>query len=518
MPQPSVILSQESPRREDVTTVAKGGLVTLTGGLFGRGLELLLMIGLARILGPYEYGLYAIGLNVLRIAGLIAPFGLDRGVVRFGSYANVSRNWVVRVSLKFTAIFGFGVGVLIFSAAPFIGSQFGESELVIIIRIFALAIPFIGCVMVALGATTLTKRMQYSVAVKDVIQPSIQMMLLAALLFFGLRARHAAMVVTISFVLAFVVGMYFVVTKVLSNGDAVASHLDNVEGQKGNIRELLQFSFLATLAGVVVNLINRIDRLMVGYLLSSTDAGIYQAAAQSAIVFLVIMGALNGIFIPMIADLYNRNEYQRIDQLYKLVTRWTLYISFPIGLAIFFSADSLMQVVYGSAYTSGAIVLMLTALAQLINAGTGAVGPLLIMTSNQVAWFCLALSALLANIVLNWQLIPLFGLAGAGIASLITIATFYFCGVLYARYCLAVWPYEFSYYKGFVAALITAFVLVFIRHYLMPISALAHLMTTCFFAVIVFVIVLAVQGFEDDDLQVLSLLKLQRFLKTQGSI
>ncbi len=68
-----------------VNRMAAGAGISLFGVGLGRGLDFVKQIALARLLGPEAFGLYAIGWNLLRIVGILAPFGLHNGVVHFGT-------------------------------------------------------------------------------------------------------------------------------------------------------------------------------------------------------------------------------------------------------------------------------------------------------------------------------------------------------------------------------------------------------------------------------------------------
>lgn len=65
--------------------IAKGGGIAFVGQLSGKGINFVLQILLARILGTMSYGLYALGYNVFFIAQRFSLLGFHNGVVRFGS-------------------------------------------------------------------------------------------------------------------------------------------------------------------------------------------------------------------------------------------------------------------------------------------------------------------------------------------------------------------------------------------------------------------------------------------------
>jgi O-antigen/teichoic acid export membrane protein len=185
-------------------------------------------------------------------------------------------------------------------------------------------------------------------------------------------------------------------------------------------------------------------------------SGLYQAASQVAIIFVIILNSMNAIFAPMIADLYHRNEIERIDRLYKVSTKWGLYLILPLYLVICFIPQEFMAAIFGRAYILGANSLVILVTAQVINVGTGATGFLLIMTNHQNRWFITSGSTMILTLILNSILVPRFGMIGAAISTAVAISCLYLAGLLQVRILLNVWPYDRRYIKGVISALVAS--------------------------------------------------------------
>ena len=99
---------------------------------------------------------------------------------------------------------------------------------------------------------------------------------------------------------------------------------------------------------------------------------------------------------------------------------------------------------------------MVLSVAQLVNAGTGSVGNILIMSGHQQFWFLNSLSMAVVNVALNWILIPRLGIQGAAIATAISIAGLFVLGLIEARLLLRVFPYDRRYLKGVAAGVVAA--------------------------------------------------------------
>src|SRR5690242_3650795 len=69
----------------DATKLAGGATVTLLGKVANSLFQASSQIILARFLEPSLFGIYALGWTLLTLIELIAPLGLERGVLRFGA-------------------------------------------------------------------------------------------------------------------------------------------------------------------------------------------------------------------------------------------------------------------------------------------------------------------------------------------------------------------------------------------------------------------------------------------------
>jgi len=447
----------------DVHRLAGGAMITLVGRVAGRGLHLLNQVALARLLGPDQFGLYAIGWTVLQMASLIAPLGLHQGVIRYGSqYWRRDRarfKSVLGQSLKLVAITGLTIGATMYVLAPRLASRiFHKPDLVGVFHGFAIALVLAALLRVAAAITRISQRMQFSVLSEDTALPATQLALILVLVGLGgWGLRGAIFAAGGAFALAVALAFFFIwklFAPDLRGGSAI-------EFRTG---ELLAFSLPTSLAGIFAMLTLRVDRLLVGYFLPASEVGIYQAASQAAMLSAIILSAFNAIFSPMIARLHHQGQMERLDELFKVSTKWGLYASLPLFLVLVVAPRQVMTVAFGQPYAKGAIPMLIMAGGQLINAGTGAVGFLLIMTGHQKQWLAVSSASFLINIALGWVLIPRLGLNGAAVAVAVAVAMLFLSGLAQVRRLLGLWPYDGRYIKGVVAGLGSLVALLLFRY------------------------------------------------------
>lgn len=444
--------------REDlVTRLASGAAIVLVGRFGGRGIHVATHIIMARVLGAGGFGLFAVGWTLLNTVGLIAPLGLDRGALRFGSALWHSRERAERERFKGVILETIGISVVsggvlavaVFALAPTLAVDvFNDPDLEAVLRLFAPAFLFLPLMRVASAATRITQNMTYSAVSESLLQPITALVVLAAALYLGAGVLGAVGATVFSFVPAILLALVFVATLF---PDVTSAEVRPAFAPK----ELLAFSLPASLAGILTLFTTRADRLFVAYFLTSSDVGVYQAVSQVAILFDLILSGFAAILMPMVPKLFKEGKLEDLTVVFRLSTRWPLYVGLPFVIVLLTAPGPLLGGIYGAEFAVGATALMVLTISQLTNAGTGPVGPVLVMTGHQNVWAGTAGVVLTVNALVNMVLIPRLGLVGAAITSLLSMVLLFGIGLVQIRRHIGIWPYDLSFLKGLVAAAAT---------------------------------------------------------------
>ena len=488
---------------KDINEMASGAFFAIGGKFAGRGFQALTQVILARYLGPTLFGIYALGWTIFRILGALSTLGLEKGVLRFGTaylFEDKSKfRGLFTQSIILTILFSSLLGALLWILSPTIALLMERPELSWVLRFFAVALPLQSLVRVIAATMQTTRKMLYSALIGDVTQPLIFVLSITILTFFDAGVQDALIAVLISFAVSNLLGV-FLIPKLFPNfyqwqATYEISNLD-----------LVKYAAPTAFAGIFTLLTIWTDRLFVGYFLSSGEVGVYQALSQFSILFAVILQGLSAIFAPLISKHYAQKEMHDLNQLYKISTKWGVYLILPMVLTILFHPKAAMLVVFGENYIAGAEPLRILTIGQFVNVATGSVGFLLIMTGFQTIWFRLSLFSFLLNIILNLILVPRFGVIGASVATAVSISTLYLSGLYYVRAQLKLWPYDTRYLKGGGAAIITFIFLLILTPIPFPsewllVTAFAIVSLSGFFGTLYFL------GFEEEDKIILRLLR-----------
>jgi O-antigen/teichoic acid export membrane protein len=404
-------------------------------------------------------------------------------------------------SLKIAALAGGVAATVLWVLAPWLAeSVFDKPDLRPVLAVMAAALLFMPALRVAAASLRAALRMVPNVISEDLVQPLVNLVLFLVFWALGWQLFGAVVATGISFAAALLVALGFLTRSWRLRTESLAEVA--VVGH----RELMLFSLPAALAGMLALVTMWIDRLLVAYFLTAADTGIYQAASQIAFVFILILSSFNGIFAPLISAHFAAGRKKELNDLYKVSTKWGLYLALPAFLVILVAPDEVLGVLLDSRYVAGAVPLLVLSVAQLVNLATGAVGFILVMGGRQNSWLVLSGAALTANIGLSLILIPRHGLVGAAAAALLSIVGLFGSALLLVRRWEGLWPWDRRYVKGLVAALVTAGALVLTDR--LPIgSPVLHLLALCVVAVVVFAGVLRVLGPDPEDREVMQLVR-----------
>jgi O-antigen/teichoic acid export membrane protein len=482
---------------DEVGILAKGAGITLFARLGARGMQLAVQILLARYLGPADFGLFTIGQIVFQMTTQFGSLGLPTGVIRFGVPAMQNGTQKLARVLQHVFLIGFisglAFGVGIFLIAPWLAtSVFKRVELIGVLRGFAIASSIYIWLGVTSAATQISKRMQYSALSLDLAPFLVNLILVVILIHvLGLSVQTAILAVIAGDIAGWGLSIYFI------------EHLYQPNSKIGLfsyslIGQLLSFSLPNMFAGIMNLWLQGITILLLGYYVSTEKVGIFQAAEQISMLSAIVLLAFGLVFSPMIADLHATGEIDKLNELFRVSTKWGLYISLPLLLVIVCVPTQIMTVAYGSEYAGGASILMLLALAQLINTATGAVAQLLSMTDNQNQLFLFTGIAFIVCIVFNLWLIPIWGPLGAALALAATIVLLNLGLLLRVRNLLGLWPYDRRYLKSLVASVVTVPIIYWCSR-IWPQASIINLITITLFSVTLFGGILFALGPEDSE-------------------
>ncbi len=187
-------------------------------------------------------------------------------------------------------------------------------------------------------------------------------------------------------------------------------------------RELLVAGFPLLLSSVAILIYTRIDQVMLGRMIDDTAVGIYSVAVRFSEAWLFLPAAIVASAFPTIIRDRSRNPTTYLIRLHKL---YAILIAVGIGVAIpvTFTAPWIITTLFGEPYADASFILLVHIWGGVLATLGLARGRWLIMENLQrYSFYYVGIGALL-NILLNLWLIPIHGLTGAVVATVVTQVT-----------------------------------------------------------------------------------------------
>jgi O-antigen/teichoic acid export membrane protein len=186
--------------------------------------------------------------------------------------------------------------------------------------------------------------------------------------------------------------------------------------------ELLKFSIPLLLAGLMGMILTWTDTLMLGYFYGTRMVGYYKVASPIARSLPFFLAAVTYMYLPIATQLYSLSRIQELKRVYQVLSKWVFLLTFPIFLLVFSYPRATIGFLFGSKYLPSASPLQILAIGFMFYTMMGLSGTsLVVIKDNNFLLFSTGVAGAL-NILLNYLLIPPYGMVGAAIATVLSYA------------------------------------------------------------------------------------------------
>ena len=196
---------------------------------------------------------------------------------------------------------------------------------------------------------------------------------------------------------------------------------------------ILKISIPLMLAQAVHFIMSWTDKLMLGILDSpdvisgvatnSAQIGVYHTAFKLSMFATIGLMAVKSIASPKFAELYKKNDLKILEKVTQQSTKLIFWTTLPLVIVFILFSEQLM-LLFGEEFRIGIFSFIILSLGRVVVSFSGAAGNLLQMCGKQVIFMNVAIIGSVVNIVLNFSLIPLFGINGSAFATMISLVVF----------------------------------------------------------------------------------------------
>jgi len=216
---------------------------------------------------------------------------------------------------------------------------------------------------------------------------------------------------------------------------------------------VLKYSFLIIIAGSVSMILLDLDKFMLGKLIEIDNIAYYSVAIFIATVIAVPARAMSQITNPLTASYLNNNDKDDLAQLYKKSSINLFIIGGFIFVLIVINISQLYEFL-NEEYRQGLFIVIIISAAKLFENLLGNNNAILFNSNYYRIILVFGVCIVLFAILLNYLLIPIYGINGAAIASFIAFMVYGVLKIWYVYKKFRMYPFTIKTWHTFLVILI----------------------------------------------------------------
>jgi len=207
-------------------------------------------------------------------------------------------------------------------------------------------------------------------------------------------------------------------------------------------RAILDFGIFSFTGAAGSQIIARMDILMITAMLGLDETGIYAVVFYMGAIIEMPKRAVSQVTTPLVSDFFTQNKIDKIKLIYQKTAINQQVIGMMLLIGLLANLDNIIYLIPNwQKFEGGINVIYFIGLAKLIGMSFG--------INSEIIWmskyyrFNILLTTILAvlTVVTNYILIPLMGISGAALATLITISLFNILKLVFIKKQLKMQPF-----------------------------------------------------------------------------
>jgi O-antigen/teichoic acid export membrane protein len=369
---------------------------------------LLVGIFVARYLGPAQYGLMSYVISYVTLFSILATFGLDNIEIRELSKNLTSKEEILGTAFLLKIILAAGTIFLILITLLIFES---DSFTFWTVLIYSLSLIFSSLNVIKNYFTSIVKN-------EYIVKTEISRTIIGAGIKLFLLINELSLI-------------WFIIANTFDFVLVGSGYIYSYHKKVGSIRKwifdktvarlLLKESFPLLLSGVAIVIYQRIDQVMIRNMIDTKAVGQFAIAAGITDFVIFIPNVIAQTITPLLVQtreqnigIYNSKKQQFMD-----VMVWS---SVLMALVISLSAHLVISFLYGAQYSEAIPVLQIMTWKAVFVALFIGSGQLIIIENIQKYAAVRNILGCVVSVLLNMILIPIWGIIGSAVATIVTIS------------------------------------------------------------------------------------------------
>ncbi len=374
---------------------------------------LLVVIFLARALKPELFGIYSLSLSIVYIFAVFTDLGINSATTRYIADAVAKNDYNLAGGyfyflFKFKFILTLAISAIVAISATSLSQIFEKpiAEPLLILSLF-LFLSSMNSLFLSIANAMNDFKLNF---LNQTLSGTTKLFFTLLLVFLGLSLLGAILAIVISAVITLTFAVYYVLRK-YRNLFVVKKSVEK--------KRLLRFiAFTAVLSTTWVIFAN-VDMVMIGYFLEAKEVAFYRAG------FSIITAIAGFISIPaVLLPVFVKLEGEDLNRAFLRAFKYSVALCIPSAFGTIAIAENLLLFAYGIDYIPGLNAMKILAFL-MVSPAFGIYGAIFSSKEKPELNFYPLMLSMSLNVALNWALIPIYGIEGAAIATVISNVVFW---------------------------------------------------------------------------------------------
>ena len=397
----------------------KGGLSFLIR-IGGQIMGFLLSFVIAYYYGAQGLGKYVLVIVVLKIFTLIAKLGIDTFSIRFIAAFAKQGKWksiqlLRKKTLVLLSVTSLVSSVIMYFLSDTISGMIDTSaEYIKLSSFFILPLVFFMLHYQSLRGLKKIAEFSFFYRMSQATFSIVSIFIISTFIKSNNVPIYAYLTsLSIVSVLSVITYQFWFSKKAILNSEEIIEDL--------TIRNILKISVPLMLAQSVQFIMAWTDKLMIGNMMPAESVAVYGVAFRFSMGVSITLMAINSISSPKFAEKFASDDIKGMGKIAMQSAKMIFWTTIPLATILLIFPKFFMGL-YGPEFLIGFEVLRWLIIGRIVNALSGSVGNLMQMSGQQKTYMNILLIGAVINVILNYNLIPKYGINGAAFASVASLS------------------------------------------------------------------------------------------------
>ena len=387
-------------------TIAKNTFWLIFGEIMGRILRTGVVIYAARVLGAECWGVFSYAITFAALFAIFSDIGLSSVLTKEAAKNPTERHRYFSTILAVKLVLIFIVSLAVLFVMPLLTKIPLSRSLVFFVVLLLIfdSLRNFGCALFRA-----IEKMEREALTNIVTQAVILILGLVVLRKFP-SPENLALTYAIGSASGLIVAVFFLAPYL----GKIFSYFDRTI-----LKPIINAAWLFGLSGVLGAVMLNTDIIMIGWFKDATAVGFYSAAQKPVFLLYMIPSFIAGALFPSFSRFAQANN-EKFRALLEKGLSIVFLLSFPFSIGLFLTSGQVINLLFGVAHGPAISVLQILSLTFITAYTTALISNAIFAYGRYKIFLGYAAIGALGNVVLNALLIPLWGISGAAVATVIT--------------------------------------------------------------------------------------------------